>query len=243
MKNLFFTSFLILLSNCKKQDTLFKIETKTVNKKLVDELKQTNFPNSPYLLYNDKKYEIYKSCSGEWGGTIYFKNKETGKIHYAIATCPVSVNKINGKYYISNSLSHMMGSSDILEISDPEKMQTTLNMPTFAPNVITREYEAKSKNGTKTVVDSSEVIIATSFVYCNKLYSILSDIQGTKTTISELKNNKFQTVATLPADLFHSEPIIIKDSEHHQKLYFQNPKSGILEIKDNLLKLSFYEKE
>lgn len=232
----------ILLNSCKKQPSVFKIEIKDTNKNIVDELKQIHNFDQPGFLYGDQKYEVWKSCSGEWGGTVYFKNKQTQVIHYAIASCPVSVNKIDGKYYVSNSSNHMIGNSDILEITDPEKMEITKSIPVYHPDIITREYEAKSRLGTKRIIDSSQVIIATSFVYNKKLYSILTNIQGTKTTVSELQNHKFKTIAELPEKLFYSEPIIIKESENHQKLYFQNPKSGILEIKNNILKLTFYNK-
>lgn len=242
MKILYVFLFLILLNSCKKNQSIFKIETQTVNKNIVDQLKQLTFPNSPGLLYSDEKYEVWKSCSGEWGGTVYFKNKQTGKIRYAIATCPVSINKINGKYYVSNSLSHMMGNSNILEISDPENMKLTNKIPIDHPDIITREYEAQSHQGTKKIIDSNQAIIKTSFVYNGKLYSILSNIQGTAATVSELKNNRFQTVATFPEKLFYSDPIIIKGAGNYQKLYFQRPTPLTLEINRNNLKLTFYKK-
>lgn len=243
MKNIYIFLLLVLLISCRKESSVFKIEINYVDKNLVeDELKQIKYFDPPGFLYKDEKYEVWKSCSGEWGGTVYFKNKQTGIIHYAIATCPVSVNKIDGKYYVSNSLSHMIGFSDILEIADPEKMETTNKLPIFHPDIITREYEAKSHSGTKTLLDSSGISIATSFVYDKKLYSIISNRDASETTVSELKNNKFYSVAKLPEKLFYSEPIIIKESENHQKLYFQNPKSGVLEINNDIIKITYYKK-
>lgn len=231
-----------MFTGCEKESSIFEIKIETSNKNIIEELKQLEFQDPLGLLYKDKEYDIWKSCSGEWGGTIYFRNKQTEKIHYAIATCPISVNKINGKYYVSNSLNHMYGSSDILEISDPEKMETTSEIPAYDPDIITREYEAKSHQGTNKLIDSSGVLIVTSFTYNKKLYSILSNIENTKTTVSELKDNKFYTVAELPVRLFETQPIIIREAENYQKLYFQNPQKGVLEIKDNKIKLTFYQK-
>ena len=242
MRNPFIILLVILLASCEKEPSIFEIKIETSNKNIVDELKQLKFQDLPGLIYRDEKYDIWKSCSGEWGGTIYFRNKQTEKIHYAIATCPISVNKINRKYYVSNSLSHMYGSSDILEIADPEKMEITTKIPAYHPNIITREYEAKSHRGTNKLIDSSGVLIVTSFTYNKKLYSIISNIENTRTTISELKDNRFYTVAELPKKLFNTEPIIIREAENHQKLYFQNSQKGVLEIKDNKIKLTFYEK-
>lgn len=236
--------FLLILFfiGCKKEKSVFEITTETANKDLVHELKNQQILNPYGLLFQDEQYEVWSTCSGEWGGTIYFKNKKTKKIHYASSTCAVSVDKLNNKYYVSNSLSHLYGNSNILEISNPEKMESVSKLPVFHPNIQTIEHETDSNLGTKAIIDSSGVLIATSFVYRNKLYSILTDIQGNKTTISEIRNNKFQTIEELPENLFYHAPLIFKKSNNNQKLYFQNPKNGTLEITDNHLKITYYKK-
>ncbi len=245
MKSIPLLTLLFILSGCKKEHSVFEIKTRFVKKNIVDELKQLKFKDAAKyygLLYTDEKYEVWKSCSGEWGGTIYFKNRQNGIIHYAVATCPVSVNKINGKYYVSNALDHMFASSDILEISDPESMELTNKIPANYPGVITRKYEAQTHQGTKKLVDSSGVIIAASFVYHQKLYSVLSNNDGSKTTVSALENHKFKTVAELPEKLFYNEPIIVKKADNNIILYFQNPRSGKLQIRDNNMELIYYRK-
>lgn len=244
MRKLSYVLLLLSLINCKNKSSVFEVKINHVSKNIIDELKhlkeeETNFSG---LLYKDEKYEVWKSCSGEWGGTVYFKNLQNEIVHYAVATCPVSVNKINGEYYVSNSLAHMQGFSKILEIADPEKMETTKKIPVYHPDIITREYESESTLGTKKILDSTRVLIISSFVYNKKLYSIISDIDGKKTTISELKNNRFETVSELPEKIFYSEPIIVKKADNHLKLYFQHPQKGILEIRDNKIQLTYYEK-
>ncbi|WBV51632.1 hypothetical protein [Chryseobacterium gambrini] len=244
MRKLSYVLLLLSLINCKNKSSVFEVKINYVSKNIIDELKHlkeedTNFSG---LLYKDEKYEVWKSCSGEWGGTVYFKNLQNEIVHYAVATCPVSVNKINGKYYVSNSLAHMRGFSKILEIADPEKMETTKKIPVYHPDIITREYESESTLGTKKILDSTRVLIISSFVYNKKLYSIISGIDGKKTTISELKNNRFETVSELPEKIFYSEPIIVKKADNHLKLYFQHPQKGILEIRDNKIQLTYYEK-
>ncbi|WP_394665596.1 hypothetical protein [uncultured Chryseobacterium sp.] len=244
MRKISYVLLLLSLINCKNKSSVFEVKINYVSKNIIDELKhlkeeETNFSG---LLYKDEKYEVWKSCSGEWGGTVYFKNLQNEIVHYAVATCPVSVNKINGKYYVSNSLAHMRGFSKILEIADPEKMETTKKIPVYHPDIITREYESESTLGTKKILDSTRVLIISSFVYNKKLYSIISGIDGKKTTISELKNNRFETVSELPEKIFYSEPIIVKKADNHLKLYFQHPQKGILEIRDNKIQLTYYEK-
>lgn len=115
-------------------------------------------------------------------------------------------------------------------------------MPVFHPEILVRDSETNNSAGTKTLIESSGVLIKTSFVYNKNLYSILTDNAGKKNTISEIKHNKFQTVQQLPDDIFYHEPLIIKDKDNHQKIYFQNPKKGTLEIIANKIKITYYEK-
>lgn len=239
---LFVLLSLPLIISCGKQISFFEFSTEKVDRDIVDDIKKLKGLPPPGLLYNDPKYEVWKTCSGEWGGSVYFKNKKSGKIYYAEATCPVSVNKINNKYYISNSLSHLFGSSDILEINDPEKMEQTTKTPLYHPDIITREYESHSSKGTKKLIDTVGAVIMSSFVYKQKLYSILLNYSSTQATISELRDNKFYTIKEIDTDLFSDHPLIIKESETHQKIYLQQPRSGILEIKENKIKFISYTK-
>ncbi|RQO39045.1 hypothetical protein DBR39_08595 [Chryseobacterium sp. KBW03] len=236
---LFVLFSILLMTNCTKQPAIFEFTTEKVDRDIVNDLKKLKALSPQGLLYSDTTYEVWKTCSGEWGGTVYFKNKKSKKIYYAKATCPVAVNKIKNKYYISNSMSHGTGSSDILEITDPEKMEQTDTIPIYNPDIITRKYESHSSKGTKQMVDSIGVALMTSFVYDKKLYSILSNYNQTKTTISELRNDKFHTVQTIGNELFSDNPFIIKKSESHQSIYLQH-KHGILEIMDNKVKLILY---
>ncbi|AZB31019.1 hypothetical protein EB354_18110 [Chryseobacterium balustinum] len=231
----------MVLINCNKEPKVFEFTTETVDRNIVQELKQIKNQKPYGLVFQDEKYEVWNSCSGEWGGTIYFKNKHNGEIRYAQSTCTVSVNKIGDKYYISNVSTHLYARSSILEIINPEKMELTLKLPLFHPEIETREYETKSNLETKTIVDSVGVSILTSFVYKNNLYSVLKNYKNDIITISKVENNKFKTVQTLDGLILNDSPQILKESETHQKLYFQNSTPGILYIKNNKIKFTFYK--
>ncbi|WP_312075246.1 hypothetical protein [Chryseobacterium sp.] len=242
MKIFTWLTTIFFIYSCNQKPQVFDISTETVQKNLIQEINQIKkFP--PYgLLFHDENYEVWSSCSGEWGGSVYFKNKKTGKIFATKSVCAVSINKINLKYYISNSLVYGFGSSGVIEISNPENLQEIPKLPIFHPEISVRDSETSSSAGTKKLIDSSGILIRSSFIYNNKLYSILTDNQRKKNTISEIKNNKFQTVQELPDDIFYNEPIIVKDKDNHQKIYFQHPTSGTLEITDNQIKITYYEK-
>ncbi|MGR3854926.1 hypothetical protein [Chryseobacterium indologenes] len=232
---------LSLMINCKKQPPIFEFNIEKVDKNIVDELKTIKL-HPAGLLYSDTIYEVWKTCSGEWGGTVYFKNKKSGKIYNATASCPVSVNKINNTYYLSNSMSHLSGNSDILQIADPEKMEQVTEIPIHGRGVSTRAYESQSLKGTKKIVGCFETLLMSSFVYQQKLYSILSHNDSGKVTISELRGNKFYSIQEIDKKFFSDNPLIIKKSETYQKIYFQQPNPGILEINKNKIRFISYTK-
>ncbi|PRB83592.1 hypothetical protein CQ022_15955 [Chryseobacterium culicis] len=234
--------FLLLMTGCTKGPSFFEFTTEKVDRDIVEDLKKIKNLPHPRLLYSDTIYEVWKTCSGEWGGTVYFKNKKTNKIYNARATCPVSVNRINNKYYISNSLSHLSGSSDIMEVIDPEKMEQATKIPVYYPDIITREYESHSSKGTKKLIESFGTLIMSSFVYKQKLYSILLHYDTNQVTISELRDNKFYTIQEIDKDLFSDDPLIIKKSENYQKIYLQHPNPRILEINENKIRFISYTK-
>lgn len=71
-------------------------------------------------LYEDARYVAYSDCNGEFGGTVYFYNKQTRKTHRANATCANSLWQEDGKYRLLTSLGHLMGSAGCAIIPDPD---------------------------------------------------------------------------------------------------------------------------
>ncbi len=85
-----------------------------------EEYKEPVPVSSQPILYDDEKYIVFSICHGEFGGTIFFYNKLTHKIHYTESTCANSVQKIGEKYLVYSSLAHMIGFIELKEVSDPE---------------------------------------------------------------------------------------------------------------------------
>lgn len=73
-------------------------------------------------LYEDNRYLAYADCNGEFGGTAYFYNKQTGQTHRANATCANSIWQEAGQYRLLVSLGHMMGSASSATIADPDAL-------------------------------------------------------------------------------------------------------------------------
>lgn len=74
------------------------------------------------ILLSDDKFIVYRNCSGEFGGTIYFYDRQSKKTYFTESTCANTLVKKNGQYQILAHLGHMMGSSEIKTIDDPKKL-------------------------------------------------------------------------------------------------------------------------
>ena len=71
-------------------------------------------------LFEDAHYLVYSDCRGEFGGHIYFFNKQTHLTHRANATCATSVWSENGQYRVLASLGHGLLSGRSAVITNSE---------------------------------------------------------------------------------------------------------------------------
>jgi hypothetical protein len=79
------------------------------------------------ILYSNKEFIVYRKCSGEFGGTIYFYDRKSKKTYYTELTCSNTVTKKDGQYRILGHLGHMSGTSEIKVITDPRKLDKANN--------------------------------------------------------------------------------------------------------------------
>lgn len=79
------------------------------------------------ILFSDDKFIVYRKCSGEFGGTIYFYDRQSKETFFTESTCANTVIKKNGKYLILAHLGHMMGTSEIKIIDDPKRLTKAKN--------------------------------------------------------------------------------------------------------------------
>ena len=215
-------TLIVLTTHCFGQD-----------KFIIKELRGS-FPNlskndvkaSRSKLFEDSLYIVSKTCNGEWGGTIKFKNKKTGIVYSAASTCPVVVNKLNGKYYVTNTLAHLRGFSEVLEISNPDSM-SVFELSNIVWN------ESKSTKGTKQLLDSIGVLILVSFPYNGQLYHVVANYE--KTFLTKIENNKFVTIDTVSnTSLRSSNPAAFVLENGHFLVRFKNQNAkGYLDIFEN----------
>lgn len=196
------------------------------------------------LFYEDDHYGVRITCRGEYGGSIWFKNKRS-KIEYSCsATCPVSINNIDGSYIVSYSLSHLSGTSGIIEIDDPELLEVfELPKPKEEKfGVVIRhgtDYESKSKQGANTLWSGVGTIIITSFIVKHQLYHIIQNEEG-NTFLATLENDNMKPLTSISENEFWKNEgmTIVIDRDHFITFFTTSKTSGYVEIKEN--KISVY---
>ena len=84
---------------------------------------KTKFPlEKQPKLFEDHEFVVFGDCHGEWGGTIYFFEKASGKIYLTESTCANSVYKKDNKYLVLAQLGHGTGFTEIKSIDNPRKL-------------------------------------------------------------------------------------------------------------------------
>lgn len=193
---------------------------------------------NPDNIFEDSLYIVSKTCSGEWGGTIKFKNKKTGVEYATASTCPVVVNKLNRKYYTTNTLAHLIGFTQILEVSNPDSM-SVYKLPKSRSKkgkttiIYIGDDESKSTKETKPLVDSLGVLTLASFAFEGQLYHVVTD--HNMTFLSKIENSRLVTIDTISAkSLWTFEPFVFKDENGHLMVALKNQQvEGILDIFEN----------
>ncbi len=72
--------------------------------------------------YEDQRYIAFSTCQGEFGGTLFFYDKQTRLTHFMPSVCTVSVIRQPDGYYVLASLGHGMGSADLSLIKNPSAL-------------------------------------------------------------------------------------------------------------------------
>lgn len=246
MKN-FFSLLLLLVfqyNTFGQTSKLFNIKEVIISDTL-DKKKITNFQRESPNFFEDDNYIVRKSCSGEWGGTIWFKNKKTGIEYSCSATCPVIVNKWNGKYVVTNTLAHLSGFSEIIEIENPQSLQVfKLPEPRKKKGKRLIRYvgddESKSTKGTQKLVDTIGILTLASFPYDGQLFYVITDFR--KTFIAKIENKRFVTIDILSdKSIWTYDPEVTKTTDNHFVVFFHNEKvEGYLDIFNNSITLTRY---
>ena len=163
-------------------------------------------------LFDDKEFVVYGDCHGEWGGTVYFYEKATGKTFFTESTCSNAVTKSKEGYQVLANLGHMIGSCEIKIIADPRRLSLA------QPDEINKTFKGEAlgytdkSNAFKKKLDLHGVQIFSTFFYENReLYIVnLEDL----TFIAEIKDNNIEIIHPLFFnDLYTHHPVTISNGD------------------------------
>ncbi|MDO7847394.1 hypothetical protein Q5H92_13575 [Hymenobacter sp. M29] len=226
--------------SARGQDSgLFKIEVVTA--KHSDRKSVRDFKRASPAFYEDESFTVTKSCAGEFGGSLIFKEKATGLLYGCEATCPVILNKLNGQYIATTTLSHMIGFSKILAIDNPRAL------PILKPSgkqrgaaLMPPPSSREPGHGVKTLVDTIHVLALGSFPYQGQLYHVVTDFK--KTFLAKVSRGKFVTIAPI-ADfsIRTSDPEMVRTDNGHYVLFYRNrEENGYLDVHENAITVFRY---
>ena len=197
-------------------------------------------PGFQIPFFEDNTYLVTATCSGEWGGSIFFMNKLTGEKYGCEATCPLVVEPLGDGYLVTSSLAHLTGSMSIIKIDNPRGLEVVKKRKR-GRTVYVGDDEIKDRHGAQTLVDSIGVGATTSFTYQGRVYMILWD--HSNTYISELVQGKLLTVDTLVnKPLWSYQPENTRTKETLVSNFSNMDITGFLVITGNRIKLFRYEK-
>lgn len=237
---------LILLFPLFLFTTIFRAQNSNVF--IIDSLsKETNIPKAAFFnkqidlkpFFEDTKFSVSESCSGEWGGSLYFTNKTTKNVYECSSTCPLIINKMGGSYFVTSTLSHLSGHWNVMEIKSPYDLARFKPREKKLINHVGYD-ESISKKGTYQLFEKYKQLALISFVYNNRLFHIISDYD--KTFIGEIINGDCITIQLLSNEpLYSYDHRIIKRDENHYLVLFEGSKTtGYLEIINNYIFIHKY---
>ncbi len=207
-----------------------------------ENIRENSLAKKNDFFYEDDDYIVTKSCSGEWGGSIFFKSKKSGIKYSCKATCPVSINLINGKYIITNTLAHLNGSSSLIEIKNPELMSVfEMPKPRRIKNGVKYYYrgdnQSKSTKGVKRIWSDYKILTLASFPFKKQLYHIVC--KNEKTFLATIEKNELKLLDQISnKNIWSYESKTITDEKGNLLIFFNNHDvKGYIEIKGKKIKL------
>jgi hypothetical protein len=199
------------------------------------------------LVFEDDKFYITYLDFGEWGGTVWFRDKKTG-LEYEVKSSEPTINKLNNIYYLTTG-------KRLLVIDDPLKMKMC-DRGYYYRIVEKRKgnefFEgSQSVAGTKTLFQdttsdwSSHFYIATSFISDNQIFHICVD--SSITYIATLVNGKINPVQTIGnVSVYDNYYSYRCKSVNDQVLKFDTKCDnlfGYIEINGNKIRINYFKNE
>lgn len=162
-------------------------------------------------MFHDSLFNVYSICMGEFGGGLYFVDKKDSNNCYCMrSTCPIMIDKVNGVYYVTETLAHGFGFVRIIEIKNPKALLKIKRNDFLKLLSIDVDYHLSPKQSQ--ILDSNlhnqgQILLDTSgdrkrflfldvfYPYHNKYYLIMTSHENT--FLALLENRKMQVIDTI----------------------------------------------
>lgn len=199
--------------------------------------------------FEDERFVVSTCCMGEFGGAIFFTDKTSKRVYSCPLTCARIINKVNGSYYVTNTLAHMAGFTGVLKIEDPTRLyelkdDSLKNSCNWYMHFLNNEdpYESvkQFKIGTQRILDTLGVLIMTSFVHENQLYHLNTDFK--KTFISKIQGDSLLLVDSIfNKPLWSFEPGNEKYESMHLCSFNYREASGFFTISNDTISIITFD--
>ncbi len=198
-------------------------------------------------VYEDSNYVISYLDFGEWGQSTWFIDKQA-KNEYVLGVCGTTVNKLNGKYYLTSGY-------EVREIEDPRKLKQCDKDYKYKRVEKERKfYEGSpSLSGSKTIFEDTtyspwgfeqcNLCIITSFVTDNQLFQLYED--SSSSYIGKIKNHRLVPILDIGRKYqtfnwhYSYRGENLENNNRFIKFQQDNNTFGFLEIKDTQIDVKY----
>lgn len=194
--------------------------------------------------YEDDNFLVSTCCNGEFGGAVFFMEKQNNRVFSLPATCATIINKLGDFYFLTISLAHGQGSTEVLKIEDPTQLYE-LTEDSLKNNChwwYDKDYgNEEFLEGTQKMLDTLGLLTLTSFIFQNKLYHICTDFKSTY--IAKIQDNKLIWVDSLSEKALWSHvPRNMKHETLSVHSFYNREVSGFFTIKNDTISIVTFDK-
>jgi hypothetical protein len=219
----------------RQADTI-RIETKTISRQqLLDKQKELLYPGKPF--YEDEKYLVTISGTGEVNGDLYFLNKQTRSTHWAEIDCPIAVNRLKDHYLVITGTKNMGGFTRVLQINDPDSLVVVDSSEREKVIAGTGgDTPAERQTAIVSIIDSVDIDAIGGFIYDDTPYLLISG--NGKTVLAGITDQKkMMTIKTLLNEpVWKADtPIYVAKNNGWAIFFYTDNTKGYFEINGNTL--------
>jgi hypothetical protein len=191
--------------------------------------------------YQDEEFKILGECRGEFGGSLFFIDKENpGNAYYLSCTCPAMVEKRGPHFYVTETLSHGVGHGRIVKIAEPrdlmlfnfDRLALTWNRAMGNPD----GYEELSNQG-QIVVDTVDYTFSLFYQFGADEYLIYSD--NNTTYLGRVYESKIEPLDTLMKMRSTRQPDSVP-GEFSNGIYHYKYSSGDIFVKQDTIVIGYF---